>query len=156
MAKTRNVVGTYGYISPEYAVHGHISVKSDVFSFGVIVLEIVSGKKNRGFSHEGHSDNLLGHAWRLYKEGNYVELMNASLRNSCVVSQIQRSIHVGLLCVQQHAEDRPTMSSVVSMLISEGTLPPPKQPAFFTEENYRELEFDSSINDDMITLLYAR
>lgn len=54
-----------GYISPEYAVHGHISVKSDVFSFGVIVLEIVSGRKNRGFSQEGHSDNLLGHV-RLY------------------------------------------------------------------------------------------
>ncbi|KAI3766676.1 hypothetical protein L2E82_16745 [Cichorium intybus] len=64
------VVGTYGYISPEYAVHGRFSIKSDVFSFGVLVLEIVSGKKNRGFSHEGHRDNLLGHAWRLFKEDN--------------------------------------------------------------------------------------
>ncbi|KAI3734769.1 hypothetical protein L6452_14248 [Arctium lappa] len=61
MAKTKKVVGTYGYISPEYAVHGRFSIKSDVFSFGVLVLEIVSGKKNRGFSHDGHSDNLLGH-----------------------------------------------------------------------------------------------
>ncbi|KAI3731017.1 hypothetical protein L1987_62200 [Smallanthus sonchifolius] len=50
-----------GYISPEYAVHGRFSIKSDVFSFGVLVLEIVSGKKNREFSHEEHSDNLLGH-----------------------------------------------------------------------------------------------
>ena len=50
-----------GYISPEYAVHGRFSIKSDVFSFGVIVLEIVSGKKNREFSHEEHRDNLLGH-----------------------------------------------------------------------------------------------
>ncbi|KAL7592226.1 hypothetical protein Lser_V15G33238 [Lactuca serriola] len=156
MAKTRNVVGTYGYISPEYAVHGHISVKSDVFSFGVIVLEIVSGRKNRGFSQEGHSDNLLGHAWRLYKEDKSIELINASLLSSCVVSQVLRSIHVGLLCVQQHAEDRPTMSSVVSMLVSEVMLPPPKQPAFFTEESCRELEFGSSSNEYMITLLYAR
>nr|KAJ0225890.1 hypothetical protein LSAT_V11C100044480 [Lactuca sativa] len=61
MAKTKRVVGTLGYIPPEYAVHGRFSIKSDVFSFGVIVLEIVSGKKNRGFSHEAHSDNLLGH-----------------------------------------------------------------------------------------------
>ncbi|GKE44962.1 G-type lectin S-receptor-like serine/threonine-protein kinase, partial [Tanacetum coccineum] len=60
-AKTKKVVGTHGYISPEYAVHGHYSTKSDVFSFGVMVLEIVSGKKNRGFCHEDHSDNLLGH-----------------------------------------------------------------------------------------------
>lgn len=70
-------------------------------------------------------------AWRLYKEDKSIELINASLLSSCVVSQVLRSIHVGLLCVQQHAEDRPTMSSVVSMLVSEVMLPPPKQPAFF-------------------------
>ena len=50
-----------GYISPEYAANGIFSVKSDVFSFGVLVLEIVSGKKNRGFSHQDHHDNLIGH-----------------------------------------------------------------------------------------------
>ncbi|KAI3516986.1 hypothetical protein L1887_16187 [Cichorium endivia] len=156
MAKTKNVIGTYGYISPEYAVHGRFSVKSDVFSFGVIVLEIVSGKKNRGFSHEGHSDNLLGHAWRLYKEEKSIELMSASLQNSCVVSEVLRSIHVGLLCVQHHAEDRPTMLSAVLMLISESSLPPPKQPGFFTEESYGEIESVSSLNDYMITLMYPR
>lgn len=48
-------------MSPEYAVDGLFSMKSDVFSFGVLVLEIVSGKKNRGFSHPDHSLNLLGH-----------------------------------------------------------------------------------------------
>ncbi|KAJ9553609.1 hypothetical protein OSB04_017654 [Centaurea solstitialis] len=57
MAKTKKVVGTYGYISPEYPVHGRFSIKSDVFSFGVLVLEIVSGKKNREFSRDGHGDN---------------------------------------------------------------------------------------------------
>jgi serine/threonine protein kinase len=46
---------------PEYAVHGHYSIKSDVFSFGVLVLEIISGKKNKGFSDPEHSLNLLGH-----------------------------------------------------------------------------------------------
>ena len=50
-----------GYISPEYAANGLFSVKSDVFSFGVLVLEIVSGTKNRGFYHQSHHDNLLGH-----------------------------------------------------------------------------------------------
>ncbi|XP_023729494.2 G-type lectin S-receptor-like serine/threonine-protein kinase At4g27290, partial [Lactuca sativa] len=156
MAKTKKVVGTHGYISPEYAVHGRFSIKSDVFSFGVVVLEIVSGKKNRGFSHEAHSDNLLGHAWRLHKEDKSIELMSASLRNSCVVSEVLRSIHVGLLCVQHHAEDRPTMLSVVLMLISEGALPPPKQPAFFTEESYHEVGIVSSLEEYMITLLDAR
>ncbi|KAK6134492.1 hypothetical protein DH2020_031774 [Rehmannia glutinosa] len=60
-ARTRRIVGTYGYMSPEYAVDGLFSVKSDVFSFGTLVLEIVSGKRNRGFSHRDHHLNLLGH-----------------------------------------------------------------------------------------------
>ncbi|PON81476.1 S-receptor-like serine/threonine-protein kinase [Trema orientale] len=59
--RTRTVVGTYGYMSPEYAVDGKFSVKSDVFSFGVLLLEIVSGKRNRRFSHPDHNHNLLGH-----------------------------------------------------------------------------------------------
>ncbi|KAI3698625.1 hypothetical protein L2E82_42315 [Cichorium intybus] len=77
MAKTKNVVGTYGYIAPEYAVHGRFSTKSDVFSFGVLVLEIVSGKKNRGFSHEGHSDNLLGHIPGTEELPNMDEMLEA-------------------------------------------------------------------------------
>nr|GEY29858.1 G-type lectin S-receptor-like serine/threonine-protein kinase At4g27290 [Tanacetum cinerariifolium] len=115
-------------------------LKSDVFSFGVLVLEIVSGKKNREFSHEDHSNNLLGHAWRLYKEDKSVELMSAFLCASCIVSEVLRSIHVGLLCVQRHPKDRPTMLSVLLMLVSDGALPTAKQPAFFTEESNRELD----------------
>nr|XP_043618101.1 G-type lectin S-receptor-like serine/threonine-protein kinase At4g27290 [Erigeron canadensis] len=156
LTKTKNVVGTYGYISPEYAVHGKFSTKSDVFSFGVLVLEIVSGKKNTGFSHEDHSDNLLGHAWRLYKENRSIELMSASLRDSCIISEVLRSIHVGLLCVQHHPEDRPTMMSVILMLISEGMLPKPKQPAFFTGESRGEVQSVSSADEYMITQLIAR
>jgi serine/threonine protein kinase len=58
---TRKVVGTYGYMSPEYAMDGVFSVKSDVFSFGVLLLEIISGRRNRGvYSYSNHL-NLLGH-----------------------------------------------------------------------------------------------
>ncbi|GJX31226.1 G-type lectin S-receptor-like serine/threonine-protein kinase [Tanacetum coccineum] len=155
-AKTKKVVGTYGYISPEYAVHGRFSIKSDVFSFGVMVLEIVSGKKNREFSHEDHRDNLLGHAWRLYKEKKSIEIISESLRSSCVVSEVLRSIHVALSYVQNHAEDRPTMLSVVLMLVSESALPEPKQPAFFTEETCPELVSNPSVHECTISLLYAR
>ncbi|XP_071729082.1 G-type lectin S-receptor-like serine/threonine-protein kinase At4g27290 [Rutidosis leptorrhynchoides] len=153
--KTKRVMGTYGYISPEYALHGQFSTKSDVFSFGVLVLEIVSGNKNRGFTHEDHSDSLLGHAWRLYKENRSIELMCPSLRDSCIVSEVLRSIHVGLLCVQHHAQDRPTMFSVVLMLVSEGVLPQPKQPAFFTGP-IEAVQSLSSANEYTITQLYAR
>ncbi|CAL5341836.1 unnamed protein product [Camellia sinensis] len=79
-ANTNRVVGTYGYMPPEYAVHGYFSVKSDVFSFGVLVLEVVSGKRNRGFVHANHHHNLLGHAWILYREGRSIELIDVSLK----------------------------------------------------------------------------
>ncbi|KAJ0745030.1 putative protein kinase RLK-Pelle-DLSV family [Helianthus annuus] len=155
-AKTKKVVGTYGYISPEYAVHGRFSIKSDVFSFGVLVLEIICGKKNKEFNQGDHNDNLLGHAWRLYKKGRTIELMSVSLHASHVVSEVLRCIHVALLCVQHHAEDRPTMLSVVLMLVSEGPLPEPKQPAFFSEESCHKLEALTSVCEGTITLLYPR
>ncbi|CAA3001028.1 G-type lectin S-receptor-like serine threonine-kinase At4g27290 isoform X1, partial [Olea europaea subsp. europaea] len=78
-ANTSRVVGTYGYMSPEYAADGVFSIKSDVFSFGVLMLEIVSGKRNRVFSHRDNHHNLLGHTWMLYKEERSLELVNAFL-----------------------------------------------------------------------------
>ncbi|CAL5402885.1 unnamed protein product [Camellia sinensis] len=157
-ANTNRVVGTYGYMPPEYAVHGHFSVKSDVFSFGVLVLEVVSGKRNRGFVHANHHHNLLGHAWILYIEGRSIELIDVSLRNSSYLIEILRSIHVSLLCVQQCPEDRPSMSSVVLMLGGEGALPRPKQPGFFAEMNQGDADCStsrdapSSTNEVTVTL----
>ncbi|KAJ4839036.1 hypothetical protein Tsubulata_025651, partial [Turnera subulata] len=76
-----------GYISPEYTMHGLYSVKSDVFSFGVLVLETISGKSNRGFYHPDHHLNLLGHAWRLFREGKAIELVAESMIESCRISK---------------------------------------------------------------------
>ncbi|KAD2805048.1 hypothetical protein E3N88_38425 [Mikania micrantha] len=133
-ANTKRVVGTLGYISPEYAVNGLFSLKSDIFSFGVLVLEIVSGKKNRGFVHEDHEDNLLGHAWRLFKKGKSLDLIDECLHVSYSACEVSRSIHVGLLCVQR-VEDRPNTPTVVGMLGGEGSLPSPKKPAFYIQES---------------------
>ncbi|XP_060191620.1 receptor-like serine/threonine-protein kinase SD1-8 [Lycium barbarum] len=128
---TKRVVGTYGYMSPEYAMDGLFSVKSDVFSFGVLVLEIVTGKKNRGFYYQNNQLNLLGHAWRLWKEGKGSELLDPSVGESFSPSEVMRCIQVGLLCVQEQADDRPKMDTVVLMLGSESTsLPQPKNPGF--------------------------
>ncbi|XP_028055745.1 G-type lectin S-receptor-like serine/threonine-protein kinase At4g27290 isoform X2 [Camellia sinensis] len=159
---TKRVVGTYGYMSPEYAFDGLFSIKSDAFSFGVLVLEIMSGKRNRGFYHPDHHHNLLGHAWILYKQDRSMELIDESLRDSCDLFEVLRSIHVGLLCVQQHPEDRPNMSTVVLMLGSEGVLPQPKQPGFFTERNLLEANCSlnkgtiNSVNEMTISMFYAR
>ena len=80
--------------------------------------------------------------------------MSPSLHDSCIIPEVLRSIHVGLLCVQHNAQDRPTMLSVVLMLVSEGVLPQPKQPAFFTGESQSEVV--SSAEEYTITQMYAR
>ncbi|KAJ0046089.1 hypothetical protein Pint_04371 [Pistacia integerrima] len=88
-------------------------------------------------------------AWRLWIEGRPVELINKSLDNSCALSELLRCIHVGLLCVQQAPEDRPSMSTVVLMLSGERSLPQPKQPGFFTESKPPLSESSSSISKEI-------
>ncbi|XP_031487564.1 receptor-like serine/threonine-protein kinase SD1-8 [Nymphaea colorata] len=160
--KTQRVVGTYGYMSPEYALEGRYSTKSDVFSFGVIVLEVVSGQKVSHFHNADHSLNLLGHAWKLWNEGAGLDLLDHLLCKSCSLSQVMRCINVGLLCVQEDAADRPSMSSVVLMLGSESAkLPKPKQPAYSyrgksSEVGSSSIESESAAKEDTISVLEAR
>ncbi|KAG6695158.1 hypothetical protein I3842_09G082900 [Carya illinoinensis] len=129
-ANTRRVVGTYGYMAPEYAMEGLFSVKSDVFSFGVILLEIISGRKNSGFYLTGQAQTLLAYAWKLWNEGKEMEFVDPLLIESCMITQILKCMHIGLLCVQEDPADRPTISKVVVLLGKESIpLPKPKQPA---------------------------
>ncbi|XP_076919270.1 G-type lectin S-receptor-like serine/threonine-protein kinase At4g27290 [Bidens hawaiensis] len=161
-ANTNRVVGTYGYMAPEYAGDGIFSIKSDVYSFGVIILEIICGKKNRGFAQDEHSNNLIGHAWELHNEGRSLELVAKCLGELINVSQVLRSIHVGLLCVQRHPEDRPTMTNVILMLGSEGPLPSPNEPGFYvgkTKHNTTQVSssYETSSNNELsITMLNGR
>ncbi|XP_028113529.1 G-type lectin S-receptor-like serine/threonine-protein kinase At4g27290 [Camellia sinensis] len=164
LGKTRRVIGTYGYMSPEYILRGLFSMKSDVFSFGVLVLEIVSEQQNRKFRHPNHTRNLLGHGWKLWIEGNAINLVDEKLETSTMLmSEVIKCIQIGLLCVQQRPTDRPTMSSVVSMLDNEGAmLPRPKQPGFYTEGSSDETELASttgikcSTNKTTLTILLGR
>ncbi|GKV52370.1 hypothetical protein SLEP1_g58956 [Rubroshorea leprosula] len=144
---TRRVVGTYGYMAPEYAIDGLFSIKSDVFSLGILLLEIISGIKNRGFFQPKHSINLIGHAWKLWKEDNPLELVAESLGECFTLSEVIRCIHISFLCLQQNPEDRPPMSSVVMMLGSEIKLPQPKQPGFLLERTALEMDSPTSKHD---------
>ncbi|XVF87655.1 hypothetical protein PTKIN_Ptkin18bG0137700 [Pterospermum kingtungense] len=129
---TSRIVGTYGYMAPEYAMHGQFSAKSDVYSFGVLLLEIVSGQKNSAFHNGSSVEDLLSFAWRFWKEGTPMKMMDPTLRESYVSEEVIRCIHIGLLCVQQNPKARPTMARIVPMLNSSAiSLPPPQQPAFF-------------------------
>ncbi|XP_031130435.1 G-type lectin S-receptor-like serine/threonine-protein kinase B120 [Ipomoea triloba] len=130
-ASTKSIIGTYGYMSPEYAMDGCFSEKLDVFSFGVMVMEIVSGKRNNGFYNPDRVSNLLGYAWDLWIEGKVSDLIDPTMDKMISVIEATRYIQVGLLCVQDSATDRPTMTNVVCMLRNESTiLPIPKQPGF--------------------------
>ncbi|CAM8903695.1 unnamed protein product [Rhodiola kirilowii] len=161
-ANTTKVVGTYGYMSPEYALEGIFSVKSDIFSFGVLVLEIISGKRNRGFNHPDHHLNLLGHTWKLFNDGRFTEAVDESLTESYDTSEVTRAIHVGLLCVQENSHNRPDMGNVVSMLSSDSRLPPAKVPGFFTSMKSVKPDSSSSnvdlcsVNEMSITLMSPR
>ncbi|KAL5726388.1 hypothetical protein ACHQM5_009434 [Ranunculus cassubicifolius] len=129
---TSRVVGTYGYMSPEYAMHGQFSVKSDVFSFGVIVLEIITGQRNSSSYVSERAEDLLSHAWKQWEKGNAQDLLQPSLREDYSASEVMRCVHMGLLCVQEDVTKRPTMANIVLMLNSYSvTLPLPSAPGFF-------------------------
>ncbi|KAL6911357.1 hypothetical protein ACP4OV_000162 [Aristida adscensionis] len=130
---TGHVVGTYGYMAPEYALEGVFSVKSDVYSFGVLVLEILSGQRNGAMYHQQHHGTLIEDAWKLWNEDKAADFMDASLGGSYSREEAWRCFHVGLLCVQENPELRPTMSTAVLMLIGgdQAQMPAPAAPSAF-------------------------
>ncbi|GAV84831.1 Stress-antifung domain-containing protein/Pkinase_Tyr domain-containing protein [Cephalotus follicularis] len=132
---TRRVAGTFGYMAPEYVGRGHFSVKSDVFSFGVLVLEIVTGQKNNNFRNEEIEEHLLTFAWQSWHEGRASRIIDPTLRAN-PSDEMLRCIHIGLLCVQENADDRPTMAEVVVMLTTPTVpLSVPSQPAFWMKSS---------------------
>ncbi|XP_022641399.1 putative receptor-like protein kinase At4g00960 isoform X2 [Vigna radiata var. radiata] len=173
--KASKIAGTYGYMAPEYARHGKLSTKLDVFSFGVILLEIVSGQKNGGFRNGENVEHLLSFAWTNWRNGRAANIIDPTLNNA-LGDEIVRCIHIGLLCVQEKVADRPTMASVVLMLDSHSfALPVPLQPAYFmitrcssvyqfsefgcleTGSNEQKIDSaDASTNEASISSLYPR
>ncbi|XP_049936332.1 uncharacterized protein LOC116263649 [Nymphaea colorata] len=170
---TRKIAGTYGYMSPEYALRGLFSVKSDIFSFGVLLLEIVSGHKNTAFFQTELDQDLLSYAWKAWSENRAVDLIDSNLGELYPRNKVLRCIHIGLLCVQEDPNNRPTTSEVVLMLSnSTVSLRAPLCPAFFSgrsrlnpEEPIEQqggMPLSDAISDDIskneitITELYPR
>ncbi|KAM0867929.1 hypothetical protein ACQ4PT_041667 [Festuca glaucescens] len=134
--RTTRVVGTYGYMAPEYAIHGNVSPKIDIFSFGVLALEIVTKRRNCG-SDDSDTDtvNLLSDVWTCWTKGTISEMIDQSLEGHSRI-QALRCIHIGLLCVQSDPDDRPDIPSIIFMLNRDDMeLQPPAQPAFFFGED---------------------
>jgi serine/threonine protein kinase len=123
-------------MSPEYAMRGNYSLKSDVFSFGVMVLEIVTGKKNNDCYNSLQSEDLLTLVWEQWTARAVSEAVDPVMGGGFSWSDVMRCIHIGLLCVQENPADRPVMSSVVMMLGSDTvSLRAPSKPAFCARRN---------------------
>ncbi|KAI4340181.1 hypothetical protein MLD38_025044 [Melastoma candidum] len=162
---TNRVVGTFGYMSPEYAMEGVFSVKSDVYSFGILLLEIISGKKISSYYDEGSSTNLVGHFWELWKGGLCMEIIDESIAvdEPHTWKEVLKCIQIGLLCVQELPTDRPTMSTVIFMLGNDTGLASPRQPAYTIRKknnmgttNNSSSDSAASVNQATISIIEGR
>ncbi|TKY47328.1 Cysteine-rich receptor protein kinase 3 [Spatholobus suberectus] len=131
--------GTLGYTAPEYAIHGQLSEKADTYSFGVVVLEIISGQKSSELRADAEGEFLLQRAWKLYEEDMHLELVDKTLDpDDYDAEEVKKIIEIALLCTQASAAARPTMSEVVVLLKSKNSLGNmrPSMPVF-VESNFR-------------------
>ncbi|XP_021755330.1 cysteine-rich receptor-like protein kinase 5 [Chenopodium quinoa] len=146
---TKRIIGTYGYMAPEYVITGHYSVKSDIYSFGVLVLETVSGQRNR-FCKQLQ----LEEAWRLWNDNKTLDFVDTTLQNDFPIDEVTKCIHIALLCIQDDAALRPRMSSIVAALNGQAIcLPTPKPPNYF---GANILEDNDSLGNKTITNLHPR
>ncbi|KAF8030043.1 hypothetical protein BT93_E2462 [Corymbia citriodora subsp. variegata] len=139
-ASTNKIVGTFGYMSPEYAMHGEFSVKSGVYSFGILLLEIICGKKNNFYHQLDGGKYLASYVWDQWRDGKPLEVLDPAIGDTYTRDEVLRCLHMCLLCIQEDPAIRPTMATVVLMLSSNSITPPsPQHPAFFVQSRLREL-----------------
>ncbi|CAM6076251.1 unnamed protein product [Sphagnum tenellum] len=146
---TINIVGTMGYLAPEYISLGQLSEKVDVYSFGVVLLEILSGRRSIDHKFDGDQIFLLNWAWRLHEEDKLLDIMDRKLNDSYVHEDILRSIKVGLLCVQVTPSRRPSMDKVVAML--EGNM---EIEDVIKESQYQNANYDPFLTNDKSSNVY--
>ncbi|KAK2358056.1 cysteine-rich receptor protein kinase [Trifolium repens] len=163
-ANTSRIVGTYGYVPPEYVRKGIYSPKYDVYSFGVLLLQIISGKRTSRYYGPHENMNLLEYAYELWREGRGAEFFDPSLDDTTSPCKIMRCTQIALLCVQENSADRPSMLEVDSLLKNEGAeVGTPNVPAFSMKKQEDDngdtsnsgFKF-SSINDVTISQMVPR
>ncbi|KAK4602311.1 hypothetical protein RGQ29_011375 [Quercus rubra] len=137
--------GTLGYTAPEYAIHGQLSEKVDTYSFGVVVLEIICGRKTSEVQHAFDGEYLLERAWKLYENNKHSELVDETLNpEEYTAEEVKKMVEIALMCTQSPASVRPSMSEVVVLLKSKGSMEnrPPTKPGYVDAD--RKVRGDTS------------
>ncbi|XP_004488031.2 cysteine-rich receptor-like protein kinase 44 [Cicer arietinum] len=132
--------GTLGYTAPEYAIRGELSEKTDIYSFGVLLLEIISSKKNTDHTLPSDMQYLPEYAWKLYEKSSLLDLVDPKLREDGFVEKdVMQTTHVALLCLQPHAHLRPPMSEIVALLTFKiEMVTTPMRPAFLDRRRRKD------------------
>ncbi|KAI3816786.1 hypothetical protein L1987_16491 [Smallanthus sonchifolius] len=139
------IAGTLGYMAPEYLALGQLTEKVDVYSYGVLLLEVVTGIQNNRSKNSEYSDSLVSIAWRHFQQGTVEEILDPNLMlhtypNLKFKKEAIKMVHVGLLCTQEAPSLRPSISMALKMLVkNDESLPPPSNPPFIDDDEINEL-----------------
>ncbi|KAJ0788414.1 putative protein kinase RLK-Pelle-DLSV family [Helianthus annuus] len=142
--------GTLGYTAPEYVIRGELSEKADIYSFGVVVLEIISGRRNTDLTLSSETQYLPEYAWKLYERSKMINLIDPRMqKDGFSVREVMKTIHVALLCLQPLPDIRPAMSEIVAMLTWKAEMvKSPIKPAFLDR---RRRENDENVSRETIS-----
>ncbi|GAA0164051.1 transmembrane signal receptor [Lithospermum erythrorhizon] len=150
--------GTLGYTAPEYAIHGQLTEKVDTFSFGVVALEIISGRRSTDAKSEPVAQFLLEEAWKLVEKDMHLKLVDEALDpNQYTPEEVKKVIGIALSCTQSPAALRPTMSEVVVMLTSDSNLEQktPTRPTFIDAGRVSSMDTSASTASSKATATFT-
>eukprot|EP00249_Psilotum_nudum_P019808 c27429_g1_i1 orf=105-2228(+) len=120
---TTRVAGTYGYVSPEYALYGQITEKSDVYSYGIVLLELLTGRKALSYSELEEPLLITDWAWPLVKKGGIADILDPAIENRGTAEVMERYVLVSLLCAHPQVPYRPSIDQVLKILENDQPLP---------------------------------
>ncbi|KAJ1274749.1 hypothetical protein BS78_05G085100 [Paspalum vaginatum] len=116
---TENLMGSIGYMAPEYWDRGEISTKSDIYSLGILILEIVTGKKNHQVMGNKSGEHFIEDVRKVWTHMSQKASKNPSLGADCL-QQVHRCIEIGLCCVEADKERRPSSGQLLSLILCAG------------------------------------
>ncbi|XP_047179977.1 probable LRR receptor-like serine/threonine-protein kinase RKF3 [Vigna umbellata] len=138
------VAGTMGYVAPEYALYGQLTERSDVFSYGVVLLELLSGRKALQMNNDGQPSALTDWAWSLVRTGKALDVIEDGMPQPGSPQVLEKYVLIAVLCSHPQLYARPTMDQVVKMMETDESVPSiPERPIPFVAGR---LDIDRSVS----------